>query len=165
MKHGMAPKHGPRKNIYRRWQHMIQRCHNVNDRDFPRYGARGVAVCDRWRFGDGETSGFTNFINDMGEPPNNAHSIDRLDVNGPYSPGNCRWATAKQQARNRTRNTYVEAFGLLKTQAEWCEKYGLSHQCFRHRLRSGMTAEEALTRPVKSRISKEYSNDDYNCES
>jgi hypothetical protein len=156
MKHGCNFKHGyakpgaGRPNIYRRWQHMIQRCHNPNDRDYARYGAKGVYVCDRWRFGEGDTSGFELFLSDMGGAPSRSMSIDRVDVTGPYAPGNCRWADATQQARNRRNTKYLTAFGETKPQQEWCDLYGISHQAFVHRLKTGLSVEDALTKPVKS---------------
>ena len=145
----MATRNTKRDAIYRKWQHMIQRCHNPNDTDYFKYGAKGISVCDRWRFGVGNVSGFTFFLEDMGEPPEKTHSIDRIDVYGNYSPDNCRWATAKEQARNRTNNTHITAFGKNKTQSEWCEQFNISHQCLRYRLKQGLTIEEALSKPIK----------------
>lgn len=150
VKHGYARRGNGRPNIYRRWQHMIQRCHNQNDRDYGRYGAKGVCVCDRWRFGDGSSTGFECFLADMGEPPNSTYSIDRVSVTGNYEPSNCRWATATQQARNRRTTKYLTAFGETKPQEEWCALYGISHQTLTHRLKSGQSVEQALSTPVKS---------------
>lgn len=98
------PRHGhvPRKNgqrspspTYRSWGAMITRCSNPNVENYVRYGGRGITVCQRWR-------DFANFLADMGERPEDT-SIDRIDVNGDYEPGNCRWATAEQQRANRRR--------------------------------------------------------------
>lgn len=95
--------HGRTKTpIYRSWQMMLNRCSNKRCKDYHRYGGRGITVCDRWRFGDGNRSGFECFLADMGERPPNT-SIDRYPNNdGHYEPGNCRWATQSQQCRNKS---------------------------------------------------------------
>jgi hypothetical protein len=75
------------------WYGMHRRCRNEKDAAYPLYGGRGIRVCERWQ-------SFENFLTDMGEPPHRL-SIDRIDVNGNYEPGNCRWATASQQNKNK----------------------------------------------------------------
>ena len=150
MKHGYAHKGKPRPNIYRRWQHMIQRCHNPNDRDYARYGAKGIQVCEQWRFGADNLSGFECFLRDMGEPSDKALSIDRTDVHGHYEPTNCRWATAKEQANNRTSTKYLTIDGETLPLSTWCERYNIGSKTVLFRLKHmGMTHKEAVTTPLK----------------
>lgn len=86
---------------YVTWESMIQRCENPHHKGFKNYGGRGISICQRWR------SGFLNFLADMGERPK-GHSIDRMNPDGNYEPGNCRWATPIEQRRNRSRGIQQE---------------------------------------------------------
>jgi hypothetical protein len=88
--------------VYRSWQAMLTRCYNTANKNYDRYGGRGIAVCERWRFGDGAYSGFECFLADMGERPVGM-SLDRYpNKDGNYGPDNCRWATQKAQCFNKS---------------------------------------------------------------
>lgn len=96
VKHGYAPRKAQSPE-FKIWMGMTRRCRNAADPKFARYGGRGITVCDAW------AESFENFFRDMGERPSPHHSIDRIDNDGNYEPGNCRWATASEQVRNSTK--------------------------------------------------------------
>ena len=99
--HGHARK-GAVHPLYGTWMRMRQRCRNRNHHAFAYYGGRGIAVAERW-------DSFANFLADMGEKPGPEYSIDRIDNDGNYEPGNCRWATAKEQRANRRDSSEVQS--------------------------------------------------------
>lgn len=123
------------------WQRMLHRCSDPKNPSWQRYGGRGIAVCERWK------EKFLDFFADMGSRPSPAHSLDRINNEGNYEPGNCRWALPKEQSRNTRTNRIVEAFGLRMTMVEWSEHVGMNRRTLQARL-NRMSPEEALTAPV-----------------
>lgn len=128
--------------LWRTWNGMLARCNNKADKAFSTYGGRGIKVCERWLT-------FKNFLADMGPKPSPSHSIDRKDNDGNYSPENCRWATDKEQSRNRRSTVLVEYNGKTQCVRTWEEELGFQHGTIQSRLRSGWAIEDAMTRPAK----------------
>jgi len=120
---------------------MLSRCENPNRPQFETYGAAGITVCERWH-------SFEAFIEDMGESPSKAHSLDRLDNDKGYSPDNCRWATNREQSLNKKKTQYFEFEGERLTLLEWSERKGLSYYALYQRLRAGWSVERALSTPA-----------------
>lgn len=98
-KHGHAGKH-VKTSEYNIWRAMRARCANPKNPDYKSYGGRGISVCERWQ-------DFSIFLSDMGERPSKNHSLDRIDNDGNYEPGNVRWATIQEQASNTSRSVAV----------------------------------------------------------
>ena len=136
-KHGMWE-----TSVYHIWRSMLTRCENPNMHAYHLYGGRGIKVCEAWH-------DFEQFYADMGPCPE-GHSLDRIDNNRNYEPDNCRWATAKQQGRNRNDNVEITFQGETRCVAGWAEKLGMRDSTLRERLNRGWTIKEALTTPVGS---------------
>jgi len=128
---------------YRCWMHLRQRCENPNDKSYPDYGGRGIAVCDRWQT-------FELFLEDMGPRPNAKHSIERLDVDGDYCPENCIWGDPVTQARNKTTSIWIEHEGKRLHLAEWADITGIQAATLRKRYHLGWSAEAILTTPAEA---------------
>ncbi len=130
------------------WRGMRKRCLEKGYHAYPRYGGRGIKICDRW-------NSFENFLADMGERPPGT-TLDRIDVNGNYEPGNCRWADWVTQAKNRRkRNVYSERvnknsvlFTLnneSKTVAHWSRKTGIAYHRIWARIKHGWPHDMVLS--------------------
>lgn len=139
-RHGAAPR-TRHTRAYTTWEAMHRRCRNVNCREYGSYGGRGIKVCEHWKH-------FLNFLFDMGEPLP-GQSLDRIDNDGGYSKENCRWATKKQQARNRRSNILLSYNGLTKTLTEWAEEFGIKYATVRARLTKGWPPEQLFS-PLRS---------------
>ena len=123
---------------YRTWLGMKTRCHNENDPNYVYYGARGIKVCSSWK------DSFENFYEDMGERPSDNHSIDRIDVNGDYEPGNCRWATASEQRRNTRKTRYVTHGGEKYALKDLTDQLDVKYDLVLQRLNAGWELEDCF---------------------
>lgn len=141
-KHGHARRGTSVTPTYKAWQNMMTRCYNPKVKFFKDYGGRGIKVCDEWHL-------FENFLAYMGERPQGM-TLDRIDNNKGYAPGNCRWATRHIQARNTRANRMVDFRGERITLVEFAEKIGMKHQTVSKRLRNGWTTEQVATTPPYS---------------
>ncbi len=136
-----------RAGEYRIWHGMKQRCLNPNYPAYPDYGGRGVTVCEPWR------TSFESFLADMGPRPSPRHSIERIDNDKGYEPGNCRWATPLDQSRNRRSNRVLTFRGQTKPVSAWASELGIKAAAIINRLDRGWSAEKALSTPTTIKTS------------
>lgn len=141
--HGHS-RRGKRTRTYRIWRGMMRRSFNRNDQAWKDYGGRGIVVCPRW-------CAYQNFLADMGEAPD-THSIDRINNDAGYAPGNCRWADRFEQAANkkpggRTTSPMIEINGQRKTRSQWARLHNISRSTLRGRLLAGWDMDAALSVP------------------
>lgn len=123
---------------------MVDRCTKPSCKTFHHYGGRGITVCDRWMQ-------FANFLEDMGRCESDDLTIERIDNDKGYSPENCRWATMKEQARNRRNTLYIDFNGERKPLAEWCDIFGLNYKATWSRLyRKGWSVGRAFSSPANA---------------
>ena len=131
--------HGMRNSrIYVTWKNMKWRCSSPKCGMYPKYGGRGIKVCDRW------LEKFENFYEDMKDGYDDALQLERVDVNGDYCKENCTWATPIEQARNKTNTTYLTYKGITKRAQEWAKLVGANPRTVVRRVYLGYSPEECL---------------------
>lgn len=132
--------------IYRIWQGMKNRCFDINDKRYERYGGRRITICDEWK------NNFLAFYQwAMANGYDENLTIDRINNDGNYCPQNCRWATAKEQANNRSTNVHYKIGNVTKLLSEWCELFGLNFNTILARFnREENITMDKLFRPVES---------------
>lgn len=141
-KHGFDKRSG-RLPEYVSWQKMKRRCQNPSDPAFENYGGRGIKVCDVW------LKSFPEFLKHVGKKPSPDHSIDRIDNNGDYTPGNVKWSTVKEQCNNRRSNHVLEMNGTRKNLTQWGSEVGINSLTLLRRLKLGWSVEKTLTTPLR----------------
>lgn len=131
--HGMS-----RTPEFRAWESAKARCYLPTNQRYQHYGARGIKMCAAW------VESFAAFFADMGRKPSARHSLDRLDNDGHYEPGNCRWATPEEQNNNRSINRHVDVNGDRLTVAQASRRTGIPHGTILSRLDAGESDQEAV---------------------
>lgn len=135
--------HGKSKTpTYSTWCAMKARCHRKSSSGFPKYGGRGITVCERWK------SSYANFLNDMGEKPTDM-SLERKDNEGNYEKNNCKWATIHEQQRNKRSNVNITHKGVTLIAGDWDKKMGFNKGIVLQRIRNGWSSERAIETPIK----------------
>ena len=137
---------------YLAWCNMRYRCTNPENDMYQSYGGRGITVCDRWL----GANGFKNFYSDMGKKPmakdGEKYQLDRIDVNGPYCPENCRWVTAIENSHNKRNNVFVVIFGDTYCVSEACRLFGINRTTVTESIRlRGKTPDEAFADALERR--------------
>lgn len=128
------------------YDNMMKRCYRPQSRSYGDYGARGIRVCDEWR---ADRAAFFSWALANGYAPD--LQIERIDNDGNYEPGNCRWATAVEQANNTRKNRFLEFAGRRMTTAQWAREIGVAPQVLQHRLSRGWSIERVLTQSLRVR--------------
>ena len=143
---------------YSCWLSMIRRCYDEHHGEFKNYGGRGLVVHGEWL--KSVEAFISDVRRDIGKRPSRFYSIDRIDTNGHYEPGNIRWSTQSVQNRNRRNNRSVTIDGVTKLAVEWIEEYSLNPNTFRARLRRGVSGAQLLSHdklPRAAQVLKETS--------
>lgn len=119
---------------------IVKRCTQPTDKDFHRYGGRGITLCDRWLLGEHGKPGILCFFEDIGARPSPAHTIERVDNNAGYNPDNCIWALPKEQGLNRHNNYFPSGVDPQLV----CREAGVNYSTFRVRVAKGWSVDRAL---------------------
>jgi hypothetical protein len=124
------------------WSSIKQRCLNPNNSGYKNYGGRGITICDEWK------NDFKAFYRAVGDAPTFQHSIERINNNGNYEPGNVKWATKEEQANNRRGNNLITIEGVTKTFSQWVKESNLKYSTVWERYNS-------RSWPIKKAIGKD----------
>lgn len=150
---GAPPRHGhsiggKMSRTYYSWSSMRGRCQQPNSTSYPRYGGRGIKVCARWQI-------FDNFLEDMGERPAGT-SLDRIDLEGDYTPENCRWATGDEQARNKSNTRWFDHNGEKLCMKDYAKVLGISYAALSKRVEAGWPVERMTEAAGERSTTRKY---------
>lgn len=140
--HGQA-----HSKLYHLYYSILQRCYNPNNEQYFNYGGRGIVMCREWK---DDYMAFDKWAKENGYT--RGLSIDRINNNGNYEPGNCRWVTQKVQTRNTRHNTHITFRGETKILVEWCEQFGVNMATACNRLKRGLDLEKVFV-PTEKGVS------------
>lgn len=133
---------------YRAWHGIKSRCYQPSTYAYKWYGARGIKICEKWK------NDFLAFLSDVGCAPTPNHSIDRIDSNGNYEPGNCRWIPIKEQQKNQTSNVYLEYKGQKRIQSDWARILDCRYHSIWAHLQKGFPFKTFAERAEKRQLKK-----------
>lgn len=141
--HDTFSTHGLSKHrLYDVWRSIVQRCTNPNNKGYKNYGGRGIAICDEWRH---DFLAFYSYVSPLEYFGEQGYSLDRIDNNGHYEPGNVRWATRKEQLRNMRKNHTLSHNGKTQTVSAWAEELGVKRGKLQKRLNRGWPTDKVLS--------------------
>lgn len=138
-----------RSGTYKTWRSMLIRCYNPSNRSYKFYGKKGINVCDRWR------NSFENFLEDMGNKPDNSYTIDCIDVNGNYEPSNCKWSTKIEQGNNRRNNRWITYNGKQYTISEFARLFNVKPNNVFADFRRCLTEEQVISK-YENKVNRKY---------
>ena len=128
--------------LYSLWNGIVNRCRNPKNPNYPRYGAKGIGICDEW------ANDLFAFVKYIGPRPTPKHTVDRIETSKGYEPGNVRWATVSQQQNNKKNNVNLTVNGRTQTAAEWAREMGINRTTIYNRIKAGYSDAEAVLTPA-----------------
>lgn len=139
--------HGETKTkLYKTWRGIKARCYNKNSIDYQNYGGRGIKMFDGWIY---NYEAFRDYVQKLPNYNEKGYTIDRINVNGDYIPGNIRWADSETQSNNRRDNHFLELNGEILTVKQWSNRLGIKYSTLMNRIKMGWSDEDILTRPIE----------------
>ena len=124
--------------VHNAWNFIKKSCYNINDKEYEKYGAKGIKLCERWK------DSFENFYEDMGDRPSDTYILGRINTKDNFEPSNCKWMTRIEKNNNRKNNTWLQIENESKTTSEWARISGTNYNTIKSRLRIGWSHKEAV---------------------